>query len=46
MSIFAPGLSLHAEKITTLGVLGAVAVVGGSIGIALGHRREQAQKSD
>jgi drug/metabolite transporter (DMT)-like permease len=46
MAIFAPGLSLHAEKITTLGILGAVAVVSGSIGIALGHRQQPIQKSD
>jgi drug/metabolite transporter (DMT)-like permease len=39
MAIAAPWLSIHPEKITGLGVLGAVAVVSGSIGIALGNRR-------
>jgi drug/metabolite transporter (DMT)-like permease len=39
MAITAPWLSIQPEKITGLGLLGAVAVVSGSIGIALGHRR-------
>jgi drug/metabolite transporter (DMT)-like permease len=39
MAITAPWLSLHPEKITLLGIGGAVAVVSGSIGIALGNRR-------
>jgi drug/metabolite transporter (DMT)-like permease len=39
MAIAAPWLSIHPEKITGLGILGAIAVVGGSIGIALGNRR-------
>jgi hypothetical protein len=46
MAIAAPWLAIQPEKITLWGMGGAVAVVCGSIGIALGHRREQAQKSD
>jgi drug/metabolite transporter (DMT)-like permease len=33
-----PWLNIHPEKITPLGLLGALAVVSGSIGIALGNR--------
>ncbi len=39
MTIAAPWLTLPAEKITLGGILGAVAVVSGSIGIALGQHR-------
>lgn len=46
MAIAAPWLEIHPEKITGWGMSGAVAVVCGSIGIALGHRREQIQNSD
>jgi drug/metabolite transporter (DMT)-like permease len=38
MAIAAPWLSLHAEKITTWGIAGAIAVVVGSISIALNDR--------
>ena len=38
MAIFAPWLSLHAEKITPWGIAGAVAVVVGSVSIALNDR--------
>ncbi len=38
MMIAAPWLALPTEKITLLGILGAIAVVGGSIGIALRRR--------
>jgi drug/metabolite transporter (DMT)-like permease len=39
MAIAAPWLSLHAEQITPLGIVGAVAVVVGSISISLNDRR-------
>jgi drug/metabolite transporter (DMT)-like permease len=38
MAISAPWLSLHAEKITPWGIAGAIAVVAGSISIALNDR--------
>jgi drug/metabolite transporter (DMT)-like permease len=43
MSILAPWLSLHAEQITPLGIAGAIAVVVGSVSIALNDRSNRSK---
>jgi drug/metabolite transporter (DMT)-like permease len=43
MSILAPWLSLHAEQITPLGIAGAIAVVVGSVSIALNDQSNRSK---